>query len=198
MKKLLFVTAFAVIAFGQPSFAADSLTVKDALNEISKLAAEKGELQKGFQTALSIKRELEDRDKSLAQTQQQIARRKADLESYCTGTFPEPEYSRRVARCDSEGRTLNEQIDTYNDGLTKLSEGYQALATAVKKMVARDSQIDQRLQYLMSRLKSIEIFAASSCSDEHELETAVDCFNHVWDRSSRQNFRISDPPQMAK
>jgi len=81
--------------------------IQDILDQINELASEEKKTVGQLQENLALKRSHESQYATL---DNDVSRYEADVsqaQSYCTGTFPEPEYSRRVASFNSEEAELN-------------------------------------------------------------------------------------------
>jgi len=194
MKKLILTTMVTIITFGGPCVAAENLTVKDALNEISQLAGEEKDLESGFKQALSIKEELETQSAELDGEKDRLANEASRFSQDCITSVSQSEYPGRLASCKQREAVLNPQIEDYNDRLHLFQERTAKFAAAVQLMVDRDHEIEQRLQYLFGRLNSIEIFEASNCDKAERPETAAYCLQRVWDSAGANNIILPDPP----
>lgn len=76
--------------------------------------------------------------------------------SYCQGTFEEPEYSRRLAQCSGEEGQLGDlirQLDTERDA-------FQAQLTELQ---SRDTRREQAAQPMLKRLETGVIQLVTSC-----------------------------------
>jgi len=194
MKKLILTTMVTIITFGGPCVAAENLTVKDALNEISQLAGEEKDLESGFKQALSIKEELETQSAELDGEKDRLANEASRFSQDCITSVSQSEYPGRLASCKQREAVLNPQIEDYNDRLHLFQERTAKFAAAVQLMVDRDHEIEQRLQYLYGRLNSIEIFEACDCDKAESAEAAAYCLWRVWDAAGANDGVVADPP----
>lgn len=78
-------------------------------------------------------KDLEPRFASFKTRSEDLNRRYDELNAYCQGTFEEPEYSRRLAYCDSMGAqldTLKAQLLPEGDSIAQLAASLDQRSTA--------------------------------------------------------------------
>ena len=86
--------------------------------------------------------DLEPRINALQAQIEDLNRRYDDLNTYCQGEFEEPEYSRRVAYCDSTGA----QLDTLKAQLQPELESVQAQAAEIQRRGAESDAVVDTLK----------------------------------------------------
>ena len=139
--------ALAFCAGANPAQAMDQAAYNAAQSELAGALYD-------LEGNLIEKEAIEMNDKDLTSKGESIKARFAEYQqrieqsnAYCKGTFPEPEYSQRVARCNSDKAQLD-------DLLRQLEFERQAFGEQVQALQARDTRRGQASEPILKRLES--------------------------------------------
>ena len=143
---LVAVAAMPARAMDQAAYDAARAEIAAALYDLEGNLIEKEAIEMNAKN-------LTPKGESLKARYADYAQRAAQHNAYCQGTFPEPEYSRRLAQCKSEEAQHNDlmrQLDIERDG-------YSA---QLQELQARDTRRQQAAQPILKRMESglIQLF----------------------------------------
>ena len=93
------------------------------------------ELQKETEDIEAQSRTLEARQQALEADRSAFEAEVAQFDSYCNGTFEEPEYSRRLAECTPWEKQLNARVDSWNPANDRLNNQFSRLERQYNQVV---------------------------------------------------------------
>lgn len=136
--------------------AADLGALNAAKNEIYGVMSDiEGNLVERDAIEMNAK-SLEPKANSVKARMDDYNQRIAQHNAYCTGTFEEPEYSRRKAYCDAEAA----QLDTL---MRQLDIERQGVLEQINELQRRDTARQQKFTALQSRLDPAILHLVTAC-----------------------------------
>lgn len=199
---LVGVSALVVLAgLSTAAGAAEKKTVAEVMDEITQLVEEKADIDVRLETNLSRKRANEAAFTALEEEQQRHeAEDVAPATRYCSGEFPEPEYSRRVAWCAAKQVEFDAWGRRQSQEKADLRAAENERVDEAKRMAVRYRGIEARIRLLQGHLGTLRIFAGKRCDGEGSLEAAHHCLQTIWDgakASYRDDPLVVKPPWVA-
>ena len=148
--------ALAFCACAKPAQAMDQAAYNAAQSELAGALYD-------LEGNLIEKEAIEMNAKDLTPKGESIKARFADYQqridqynSYCQGTFPEPEYSQRVARCNSDKAQLDDLV-------RQLEFERQTFVEQAQALQARDTRREQASEPILKRLETGVIHLVGTC-----------------------------------
>lgn len=169
------------------SLSGSASDVQDVLDQINELASDEKKILGQLQENLSLKR---SHEAQYAIVDSDISRYEADVsqaQSYCTGSFPEPEYSRRVAACNSKQTELNARQQTLTNRKNELDSQEASRLQAARALKKRYDSVRARAMILQGQLLRLKAFerANRDCAEKLYLEDMHQCMQSIWDGARR-------------
>lgn len=156
MRSMVLSAVLALSASSPVLAAADLGPLNSAKNEISGVL---GEIEMNLVEAEAIDMNAKDllpKGNSIKARQVDYSQRTQQHNSYCQGTFEEPEYSRRKAYCDGD----KSQLDAL---LAQLQPERQAFLDQAALLQKRDADRQKRGLALQERLKTGLVHLVTAC-----------------------------------
>ena len=175
----ILVASILCIAATPLSAHAQNVDVSKMMAEIAQLSAEQKQVPAKLQQSLALKKQHEGQFKQLAQegnnikaASSAIEARRPSVDRLCHGTYPKSQLAAAKARCNAVLAPFNRQVADTNARKRRLTAAYQSLnqkeaarAAAAKRLLARDTQIKQRIAVLQASIRAHKVVAKpSSCS----------------------------------
>lgn len=202
------VTASILLAMPVTSVAAQD--VGEVLQEIGYQVEKKKTIETQLDSNIELKRRIEEEFDTLAAEESQIDAESEQIDaetyqleadvayynSYCTGTFEEPEYTIRMNWCnanqgplDSRSYQLEQQINNFNSRINDYNYRYDSLVDQDNARVAEAENLYQEYESVNMRLSALEEilrlsqFAAENdeCVEKESLESMHHCMQTIWD-----------------
>jgi len=156
------------------AYAQDAL--KDALTSVEKATAEKAQVQAGLKNNVAKKRELEQGYRDITAQKKDYDHELSHFNDYCSGEFPEPEFSARKTWCDSHSPPLETERDKINGKLQALDEEDKTRITEAQQLSQSYQSVNIRLEALRGNLKDLTK-DNPKCVNFDSLETLYCCLS---------------------
>lgn len=178
MKTTTRIVLVTALALGSTALAD---TAAGLLSAIRGIRASQGQVASELEVNLSRKRANEARFSAL-DTEAESYRAQVNADTvYCSGTYEEPEYSRRVAEC----RVRQGELDRWSDRLqaqyASVEEDEAERTAEAQALFVRHQTLEARLSEALRRLRTL---SGASCDLEEDLEDAWRCLCQQWDGCS--------------
>lgn len=151
-----------------PAWAMDQATYDAAQSALaSALYDFEGNLIEKEAIEMNVK-DLEPKMRSITERANDYQQRVDQHNTYCQGTFPEPEYSRRLAQCNAEE-------SQYNELIRQLDVERQAALAQAQELQARDTRRQQAAQPILKRIETGVVQLVTACMTMTAAEQAELC-----------------------
>lgn len=168
----------AALAIGANAFAD---TASDLLSAIRGIRSSQNQVAAELDVNLSRKRANEARFAALdSEAESYRAQVNADT-VYCSGTYEEPEYARRVAECRIKQQELDRWSDRLQASYAEVEEAEADRVSEAEALFVRHQILEARLAEALRRLQEI---SDASCDENDDLEDAWHCLCQEWDGCS--------------
>jgi uncharacterized phage infection (PIP) family protein YhgE len=158
------------------AYAQDSL--KDALTAVEKATAEKTQIQDQLKNNVTKKRELEQGYRDITAQKKDYDHDLSHFNDYCSGEFPEPEFTARKTWCDGHSPALETQRDKINGKLQALDEEDKTRIAQAQQLSQSYQSVNIRLEALRGNLQDLTK-SNPKCANFNTVETLYCCLSGV-------------------
>jgi len=170
--------------------------IERLLVNFDNVATEEPGLIDALRTNLALKRWIDEQNATLKSERAANDQAVAELTAFCTGTYEEPEYSRRKAICDAktaEYDAIGDDLKTRQDEINTKDAARLREATTLR---ASYESLRQRTRTIEEALAAIPAFApvSRSCAAETGIQAKSLCLRGRWADTSEHDRRFPEPP----
>lgn len=174
------MAAASVIA--QTAMPIDGGAIERLLANLGQIVGEERRVVESLRANVALKRAIDEQNAALNDETAQFNHRANETNAFCSGTYPEPEYSRRKAICAQRNAALENQPKALAARRAELDAKDAARAEEGKSIKASYDSLQQRVKTIEDALASNTAFAPirAPCAGQSSLSARSKCLNDGW------------------
>lgn len=163
------------------------------LAELGGLAKEDKKLDDKLSQLKTERSALGPRIDNLKQRQENLNRRWEEGKAYCTGTFEEDEYRRRLARCNAMEKEMRAEQGQLDNQREAILADWQRIDDERAKATARKDALRARGAKIQSMLAGVVKFRGrgDACVKLFPLEAIHHCMQEIWDGAGAREGTVA-------